>query len=101
MRNTKLDGNQVSADSNRLMTVTEVADYLRMSPDWVRQHSNCRCQPTIPSLKLGKYRRFKWEAVQEFVRQMERGTGVVTGRDDRPWPSPCTPVLSDPFGGAF
>jgi hypothetical protein len=40
--------------SERLMTVAEVAEYLRMSTVWVRRHAGGVRQPTIPSIRLGK-----------------------------------------------
>jgi excisionase family DNA binding protein len=55
-----------------LMTVGEVAEYLRVSPAFVRQHSSGLRQPTIPSVKLGKAVRFRRAAVDAFLKQQER-----------------------------
>jgi len=44
-----------SLADDRVMTVEEVADYLRMTPDWVREMARTG---KMPSFKLGRYRRF-------------------------------------------
>ncbi len=55
-----------------LMTVPEVAELLRMSTSFVRQHANGRRQPMLPSVKMGKSVRFRRAAVHAFIRSMER-----------------------------
>ena len=60
------------ADSDRLLTVEQVAEMLAMSSAWVRQHSNGMRRPAIPSVKLGKCVRFRREAVLDFIKSMER-----------------------------
>ena len=62
----------------RLWTINEVAEFLQMSPDWVRDHATRR-QPRIPSIRLGGRRavlRFRPQDVRQFVddnlRQQER-----------------------------
>jgi len=59
-------------ETESLMTVSEVAEYLRVSAAWVRQHAGGLRQPVVPSVKMGKAVRFRREAVVEFVRAMER-----------------------------
>ena len=59
-------------DTQPLMTVAEVAEYLRMSAAWVRQHAGGLRNPALPSVKMGKAVRFRRPAVVEFVRTMER-----------------------------
>lgn len=56
-----------------LMTVEEVAKYLRMSAGWVRQHSSGERQPTLPRLKLGGAVRFRQSAVEKFLAEMAEG----------------------------
>lgn len=48
----------ISADSDRLLNVEQVAAMIAMSPAWVRQPSNGLRRPAIPSIKLGKSIRF-------------------------------------------
>ena len=42
------------------LTVAEVANLLRVTPEWVRAHSgrNARRQPVLPCIQLGSVRRF-------------------------------------------
>ena len=61
-------------DSDRLMSVDEVARMLGMSACWVRQHANGMRRPEIPSVKLGKCVRFRRQRVMEFIEQQERTT---------------------------
>ena len=53
-----------------LLTVEEVAKWLRVTPAWVRAHANGNRAPKLPSLKLGAHRRFRREAVEEFLRTL-------------------------------
>ena len=59
-------------DPDRLMTIPEVAEMLRMSAVWVRQHSNGLRHPRISSVKVGKSVRFRRQRVMEFIRSQER-----------------------------
>ena len=59
-------------DPDRLLDVPEVARILGMSEAWVRQHSSGLRRPAIPSIKLGKCVRFRREAIQGFIKSMER-----------------------------
>jgi predicted DNA-binding transcriptional regulator AlpA len=55
----------------RLWTLDEVAEFLQMSKDWVRDHATRR-QPRIPSIRLGGRRavlRFRPQDVREFVNE--------------------------------
>jgi excisionase family DNA binding protein len=51
-----------------LLTTEEVAEWLSVSPGWVRDHAT-RKQPRLPSLKLGKLLRFRTEDVKEFIQR--------------------------------
>src|SRR5580704_2817759 len=53
----------------RLWTLKEVANFLQMSPAWVRDHATRRL-PRIPSIRLGgrrKVLRFRPQDVSQFV----------------------------------
>ena len=52
----------------RLMTVTELARVLNVSPSWIYQRTRLG-QSAIPHLKMGKYVRFKLEEVLAFLRK--------------------------------
>lgn len=51
-----------------LLKTEEVAEWLSVSPGWVRDHAT-RKQPRLPSLKLGKLLRFRAEDVKEFIQK--------------------------------
>jgi hypothetical protein len=53
----------------RLWTLDEVAEFLQMSPAWVRDHATRR-QPRIPCIRLGGHRkvlRFRPHDVRQFI----------------------------------
>ena len=55
----------------RLWTLDEVAEFLQMSKDWVRDHATRR-QPRIPCVRLGGRRavlRFRPQDVKQFVNE--------------------------------
>lgn len=54
----------------RLLTVSEVANWLAVSPAWVRQHATGRRRPALPALRLGKSIRFHEDQVNDWIRQM-------------------------------
>lgn len=51
-----------------LLTTTEVAQWLSVSPGWVRDHAT-RKQPRLQAVKLGKLLRFRAEDVKEFIQK--------------------------------
>jgi len=51
-----------------LLTATEVAKWLSVSPGWVRDHAT-RKQPQLQAVKLGKLLRFRAEDVKEFIQK--------------------------------
>ena len=53
----------------RLMTALEVARFLGMRVDWVYAQARAG---RIPTVELGRYRRFRREAIEAWVRQQER-----------------------------
>ncbi len=62
---------------DRLLRVSEVAEWLCVSPGWVRDHANGRRRPILPSVKMGKgrkaARRFRREDIEEFIRECHQG----------------------------
>ena len=56
------------------MTPGEVAERLRVSAGWVRDHAT-RKQPRLPAVKLGKLLRFRPEDVEEFIRSCGQQQG--------------------------
>lgn len=58
-----------SAASERLLTAQEVADYLGVTPDWVYAQSRRGSIPTVP---LGRYRRYRLDAVKAWIAALEQ-----------------------------
>lgn len=50
----------------RLLTPVEVADWLGVSPGWVRDHAT-RKDPRLPTVRLGKLMRFRASDVEAFI----------------------------------
>ena len=59
-------------DLNALLTVDEVAALLKVSKNWVYEHTRSRLIPRaerLPYLKIGKYLRFEARAVRAFLEK--------------------------------
>jgi excisionase family DNA binding protein len=68
--------NEVKTRS-QLLTVRQVAEWLNVSPSWVRDHATNRRRPALPSLKLGKNLRFREDQVAEWIRQLSERRVVI------------------------
>lgn len=55
--------------TDRLLTAAEVAELLAVPERWVRDHAR---EGDVPSVRLGRYVRFRREAVVEWVEESER-----------------------------
>jgi excisionase family DNA binding protein len=51
----------------QLLSVKQVAEWLAVSPAWVRDHAT-RKKPRLRAVRLGKLLRFRPEDVEDFVR---------------------------------
>jgi excisionase family DNA binding protein len=54
----------------RLLTAEEVAELLSVPESWVRAETRA---DRIPHLKLGRYRRYEWEAVTAWLEEQRAG----------------------------
>lgn len=52
----------------KLLTPSEVAQWLGVSPAWVRDHAT-RKQPHLPTVRLGKLMRFRAEEIDDFLKE--------------------------------
>jgi excisionase family DNA binding protein len=59
-----------------LLDAEAVASMLGMGRDWV--YAEARAD-RIPHIKMGRYTRFRREAVEDWIRQQERGRIAPTG----------------------
>jgi excisionase family DNA binding protein len=51
-----------------LLTADQVADLLGVPRSWVYEQSR---RGTIPTVTLGRYRRYRSEAIEEWLRELE------------------------------
>ncbi len=61
-----------------LMTIGDVAAFLRVTKSWVYEHTRDGVEDRLPALKLGKYLRFHRSDLRAYVdakRQSRRSTG--------------------------
>jgi excisionase family DNA binding protein len=56
--------------TDRLLTAREVAERLSVPESWVRQESR---EGRMPCLRLGRYVRFEWTAVVEWLEEQRAG----------------------------
>ena len=57
--------------STRLLSAAEVAEMLGVPTSWVYEQSR---QGRIPTVALGRYRRFRQEAIVSWIEQLESGS---------------------------
>jgi excisionase family DNA binding protein len=60
----------LSVTPDRLLTAEEVADLLAVPISWVREHTR---SGLIPCVQLGRYRRYRREAVEDWISEQEAG----------------------------
>jgi excisionase family DNA binding protein len=61
-----------SAKNGSLLTARDVADLLGVPVSWVYERSR---SGRIPTVTLGRYRRYRREAIEAWVRELEREVG--------------------------
>lgn len=66
----------------RLLSVSEVAEWLGVSPAWVRDHAQGRRLPQLPAVKLGENDgkglwKFLEADIEQFIQTCRRGDGVT------------------------
>jgi excisionase family DNA binding protein len=63
--------------SDDLLTAEEVASRLRVTPAWVYAQTRRR---QIPHLRLGRYVRYRREALDKWIEQVESNSSVPPAR---------------------
>jgi excisionase family DNA binding protein len=56
--------------SERLLTAAEVGERLSVPESWVRAETRAG---RLPCLELGRYRRYDWQAVVEWLEEQRAG----------------------------
>jgi excisionase family DNA binding protein len=59
--------------SGRLLTAEQVAERLGVPKTWVYEASR---QGRIPTVTLGRYRRYRVEAIEDWLRELEADAGA-------------------------
>ena len=59
-------------DSSQILTLSELAERLKVSERWVYEKSRRRCQNPLPTIRIGRYLRFDWVSVSAWLREQER-----------------------------
>jgi excisionase family DNA binding protein len=59
-----------------LLTAAEVAELLGVPKSWVYEQSR---RGRIPTVTLGRYRRYRQEAIEAWVENVERGQRAAIG----------------------
>jgi excisionase family DNA binding protein len=77
------DAEPTAVDMDRLLTADELAERLGMKTEWVWAQARAG---RIPHVRLGRYRRFRESAVEEWLRELE------TGGAGRPSSPPARPI---------
>lgn len=71
-------------DPSEILTPVELAARLKVPETWIYEKTRGRCQDPIPCLRIGRYIRFTWTAVLEWLvargRQNARRTDFQKGR---------------------
>ena len=73
---TRAEAVYMPGSPDRLMTAGEVAEMLAVPESWVREHTR---SGQIPHLELGRYKRYRREAVLAWLETQEAG-GAAWGR---------------------
>jgi excisionase family DNA binding protein len=56
-----------------LLTVHEVAEFLRVSPSWVYERTRRRGKDRLPHVKMGKCLRFRQSDLETYLETLRRG----------------------------
>ena len=63
---------QNSEIAEELLTVAEVAAALKVPVSWVYERTRRDGTDRIPHFKLGKYLRFRWSTVREWLENLKK-----------------------------
>ena len=59
---------------DELLTVKELAEWLKVSRSWVYERTRRRGRDQLPHIKIGKYVRFEESAVREFLARQRQSS---------------------------
>jgi excisionase family DNA binding protein len=82
-----LRGSHEIADDARLLEASEVAQLLNVNLSWLREATRAG---VVPHIRLGKYVRYRWNALESWLAEIERSSTTQPkriGSRDRRAPS--------------
>ena len=62
-----------SSSAETLLTVHEVAEFLRVPSSWVYERTRRRGRDRLPHVKVGKYLRFRLSELESYLEALRRG----------------------------
>lgn len=63
----------VFVGAEALLTVHEVAEFLRVPPSWVYERTRRHGRDRLPHVKIGKYLRFRLSDLETYLEALRRG----------------------------
>ena len=63
---------RVSPEAEALLTVHEVAEFLKVPVSWVYERTRRRGIERLPHLKIGKYLRFRLHEIESYLETLRR-----------------------------
>lgn len=63
---------RMSMAASDLLTVHEVAQFLRVPASWVYERTRRRGRDKLPHLKIGKYLRFRLSEIESYLDALRR-----------------------------
>jgi len=64
----------MQTNPDELMTVSEIAAFLKVPVSWVYERTRRRGIERLPHVRLGKYLRFSMREIQEWLKKQYRET---------------------------
>lgn len=55
-------------DPEQILTLSEIAERLKVSERWIYEKSRTRCRNPLPVIRIGRYLRFYWCDVSDWLR---------------------------------
>src|SRR4051812_49069575 len=71
-----LNSRKADEGARVLLTAAEVAKLLDVPQSWVREQSR---HGRIPTVLLGRYRRYRLDAIEAWIEELEAGNGTALG----------------------
>lgn len=68
-------------DPNHILTLSELAERLKVSERWIYEKSRRRCQDPLPVIRIGRYLRFHWLDVSAWMRAHSNMPSVAPAKE--------------------